>query len=331
MLGGTLGTLLWAAGPDLAVLVTPPLGAATDVHRVPWGASELPPATATLTHQPGATVRATVVREGTIAAIATASPRRDRSYDSTLFMIDEDAVYAACDDVVYASRPHVADGRVFVVRGWAGPTDDGALVRVDELALEVYRPELGTTAVVHLYTGFLLHIAGDYAGELIVYRVHPTDSDLVAIDPDSGDTRVLVPDVPPFARDFSVDPTSGRLTYVNRDQGWAVVQTDLETGATRTAFSSEDLRLVPRAIPGRGVVFRDPAQGTRWLDGPRLPGPEGIEHLRIAAGPYAAGLRFTGRGTPEPFVIDLDTGLRSPLPGTGAWVDLAGFWDGGAW
>jgi hypothetical protein len=150
--------------------------------------------------------------------------------------------------VGHARRPLAStSGDVFVERGVPGPwpsdTDIklGAL-RVDSIDIDAYTPLSG--AVRHLYSAraYALHLAGEVAGELVVYRVDRSGASVIAVDELHGTSRVVA-SLPPYARDFSID-LGGALVLSNRDgvdpHAWAISRMDLHTGTTTRLHAASD-------------------------------------------------------------------------------------------
>ena len=172
----------------------------------------------------------------------------------------------------HASRPLASkDGAVYVERGKAGawPTlaeIKAGRLRVDALAIDAIDPETGASRTVYTWSGYTLHLAGEYGAELVVYRVDSSGADLLAVDRATGHAR-LVATLPPFARDFSIDDASGAVVMSNRDERdahlWIVARIDLASGGVTRLASERDDAPAPFALPGGAMAWT--ASGHRGL------------------------------------------------------------------
>ena len=334
--------------PRVALLATMPGALHTSLYVVAPGEAAVSAPVATFTHLPGATVRAAVL-PGTTTLVATAdtAETRDLSYNASLFRVaPHTPPERLCDGVVHASRPLVtADGRVFVSRGTAGPEPASAKLadmRVDALSIEEVDPSTGMLRTVHTASGYMAFLAGSYGREILVYRVYPGGADVRGVDVDTGAERAIVPDLPPFARDFSVDVTTGTLVYQGRHETdphvWVIESVDLVTLAHDRLLASASMNMVPHALPGGAVAYNpDGLGGLTILGGTAGGGPlgGGADWVLAASetGQWLSGLHTVQGRLPAPFVLDTASGkaafLRAP---PGARVAVAGFFaaDGGA-
>lgn len=318
------------SAPPLVTLVTPAWSDASELRI-----SDRP--VARFTHLPGAAVRGALV-PGTDQAVAIAdtTPRRDPSFAASLFLLSTaEPARRLCDDVVHASRPLTSpDGRIFVVRGVAGP-DPFQGPRLDFLRLDDVDPATGVTRTLHTFTGQLLHLAGWHDGAVLAYRISADGADLVAIDAAPPHAVHPLADIPPFARDFSVD--GDLLTFHDRDDDdphtWHIQQLDLRSAALTTRAAAVDMRAQPFAAAG--TVFAATTGGPlHRLDGRPLATPctgaDCVDLLRVATrdARWLAGLHVVRGALPRPFLLDSATGAATLLAPTAAWVDLLGF--GGA-
>jgi len=219
---GALSVAHRPAAPAVAHAAAPPAGlaAAPRVISSPAGTTEVRDAAgglrARFVHLPGAAVRVAALPSGATAAVADHAPGADRSWGSALLVAPAGGDGALrCDRVYYASRPHAApDGRVLVERGRPGPATPGRL-RVDELTLDLIDPDSGRAETVYAARGFEAYVAAVVGSEAIVYLVQPEQASLRAVDLGSGAERILVPSLPPFAHDFTVDGDA--LVFHDRD------------------------------------------------------------------------------------------------------------------
>lgn len=328
-----------AAAPRVALLATAPGALHTTLYHSS-AAGDLSAPLATFTHPQDAVVRGAAV-PGTDVVIAAAdtAETRDLSFAASLFRLAPHAPpVRLCDGVVHASRPLVTStGRILVARGAAGPAlpFDGTLepMRVDALSIDEVDPWTGDLRTVHTLSGHLAFLAGSLGDEVIVYRVSPAGADIVAVGVDTGAVRVIVPHLPPFARDFSVDPERGALVFQGRHETdtrtWTIERADLGGGPLARLHESRSMSLIPRALPGGRVAY-NPGDGT----GLALLGGGALTRTTSAAdwvlslsgdGRWAAGLRTSPGALPAPFVLDVEQRRSFPIPSPpGARVDVAG-------
>ena len=335
------------AAPKVALLVTKPGALHTSLYAA--GPADTAPSAplATFTHLAGATVRGAVI-PGTTTLVATAdtTESRDLSFNAGLYRVaPHTPPELLCDGVVHASRPLVTpDGRVLVSRGKPGPEPKSARLadmRVDTLTIDEVDPYTGMLRTVHTASGYLAFLAGSYGREVIVYRVFPGGADVVGVDIDTSEERTLVGSLPPFARDFSVDPTTGTLVYQGRHETdsheWVIDRVDLVTLAHERLASSSSMNMVPFAVPGGSVAYSPEGRGGLTILGEKAGNPfgEGADWVLAASddGESLAGLHTVQGKLSVPFVIDVATGqgalLRAP---DASRVAVAGFFpaSGGA-
>ncbi|MDI3291519.1 hypothetical protein [Polyangium sp. 15x6] len=331
-------------GPRVAVLATFPGAEHTSLYLVQAGGGADPAPVATFAHLPDAAVRAAVV-PGTPYVLATAdtTPSRDASFNASLFRLRPHAPpEALVDRVVHASRPLVTSaGRIFVSRGRAGTEIEGRL-RVDPLTVDEVDLSTGKTRAVHAEHGHLLFLAGAAGKEIVLYRVLPHHADVVAVDPDTGAVRSIVKNLPPFARDFSIDAGGKKLVFQGRHETdsrtWVVDEIDLASGHARRLFSSPSMTLAPAVLPSGGVLYNPPGRGLSTLDAEaRIAGPLGPGVDLVAAATtdsrWIAALHTQPSSLAIPFLVDATTGVASALPAPrGSRVTIAGFYpaNGGA-
>ncbi|WP_437625918.1 hypothetical protein [Sorangium sp. So ce1151] len=327
----------------VAILASAPGAARSTLHIAAVGGKKAGPALATLQHLSDAVVRARVVpRTSIVVATADTRPSRDRSFNASLFRIEPHAESVAlCDGVVHASRPLVtAAGRVFVSRGVAGPElpldGDLARLRVDTLTIDEIDLANGASRTVHSVAGHLAFLAGEWRGELVIYRVAPGSADIVLVNPDTGATRVVAPSIPPFARDFSIDAATAALVFQNRhevDPGtWVIDQLDLRSGKRARIEASASSGLAPHAWPGGGLAYTpDRAAGLLVVGaraavrGPLGAGVDAIQAVSPDAS-WLAALHTNPSAFAVPFAIHAASGEVAAIPApAGARIAVAGF------
>ncbi|MEP7120209.1 MAG: hypothetical protein ABJE95_04825 [Byssovorax sp.] len=331
-----------ASGPLVALLLTRPGAGSTSLAIARAGASTTPTPVARFEHADAAVVKGAVV-PGTsvVLAVADTTATRDLSFASSLFRVEPHRpAERLCDDVVYASRPLVtATGRVFVSRGTAGPEPVAPKLAGREDALTIDEIDLvtGAARTVHSFAGYLAFLAGEHAREILVYRVGATGADLVGVDPDTGNVRVIAPSMLPFARDFSVDPARGAVVLQERDERdartWVVDRLDLATGARTRLATSSSMSLAPSVWPGGGVAYAPDSRGGLTLIGREMkpihaPTGDGVDQVQALSrdGAWVAALHTRPGELPIAFAIEAATGRTLALPtSTGARVAIAGF------
>lgn len=334
--------LIGDQSPTLALLVTKPGALHTSLYLTTAGAASPSAPVATFNHLPNAFVRGRVVPNTPIVlAIADTDPSRDKSFNSSLFVLQPHTPpNEICNSLVYGMRPLVMQsGRVFIARGKAGPeAPDSSLsrLRTDELSIAEIDLASGALRTIHTFSGYITFLAGAIGNELVLYRASQSGADLVAVDADSGNVRPILPSLPPFARDFSIDESRGLLAFRNRHESnrklWTIEQMDLRTQKLTRLLESPSMTLSPHLWPTGGIAYNPYAQsGLALLDGqPPIGAPlgQGIDVVTAlsADGKWAA-LEHTFPGALSiPFVLETKTGIAKAVavpPGTS--VEIAGF------
>lgn len=328
------GTPTESDGPTVAIFATQPFAGSTSLYLARAGESAVSLPVASFPHLPGAVVRA-VVLPGTDAVLATAATAetRDASFNTSLFRVDpHNGSTLLCDRVVHESRALVTPaGRVFVARGVAGPALEGAL-RVDALTIDELDPFTGHARTVHAYAGYLAFLAAAIEGDLLVYRVGPAGADLVRVDPDTFEERHVLASMPPFARDFSLNPAKNALVFQERDEAdshlWVIDQLDLSTGARSRLATGPNPTLSPYALPDGRILYNPDTGGLRVLGhkGAIAPLGPGVDVVEAEQGGWIAARHTASGQLPQAFVLDVATGRAAALaapPGTR--VAVAGF------
>ncbi len=288
-----LAGLLLAAAPDVALLSTVPDAEVTELRFQPLGDSRLSAPVARVLHVAQETVLGSVI-PGTrrVVAIAVTEQRRDLSFASSLVLLEANKPSRVlCDRVVLGTRPLVtADGRVFVQRGRAG---EG---RIDALTIDEVDLRTGRTREVLGFNGFTVFLAGSIGRELLVYRVGPKGTDLIAVHVDALGVRVLIPSMQPLARDFALAADNRTLFYTQGDAStaqWYVEKLDLQSLAVTRLAEGPSMALLPTPFPDGRVAFAPGAgMGLKDLEGKTVleskgPGYERVRaftHKRVAIG-----------------------------------------------
>jgi len=330
---------LLAASPDVAVLSTRPGDGFTELRFQKPGAAELSPAVARFDHLDDATaLGALIPNTRKVLATATVLPG-DASFASALMLLEAgQPTRVLADQVAVANRPFVTStGRIFIQRGVAGasvtpnlpgPKPRNAQLRVDALRIDEIRLDAEPRTVFSTQ-GYTAFIAGINGMELIVYRVTPSDAQLVAINVDTLTQRTLAR-LEPLARDFVVDETAHRVVFTlgeSATRSWHVVSVDLRTGDLTTLTTGILPSLLPFVLDGR-VAFSAGANGgllftnkERCLE---TQGP-GFDHLRfVTRDGTRIGLDEVPSGFPHPFAIDAHGKSLGVVVPTDARIDLAG-------
>ncbi len=260
-----------APAPRLVVLATAPSGSTTTMHLVAPGGT-LGPALARFDHAPGASVQAALLPDReTVVAVADHAPGADRSFASSLVRLEAGAeARLLADRIVVASRPHpLPGGKVLVSRGRPGQDRADGSYRVDELSVDEIDLQ-GRARTLLAGTGYLLFIAAVHGGEVVIYRVGPAGADLVTVPLAGGAPRVLVPSLPPFARDFTVE--AGALVFLDRHERdarrWLLWRVELASGAATIAGESAR---ATRGLSARSRIALPDAPGLRLTVAGALP------------------------------------------------------------
>jgi hypothetical protein len=323
--------------PRAALLATHPGAELTSLFFVDARANANLAPVATFGHLPDATVRAVVLPgKNEILATADTTPTQDASFNASLFYLRAHTpAVRLVDRVVHASTPLVTSaGRIFVSRGEPGKDIDGQL-RVDSLTIDEIDLATGKPHTLHQTNGYLLYLAGALDKEIIVYRIVPNRADIMAIDTDTGKERFIFKNLPPFARDFSIDPQKRTIVFQNRDENdsgtWVVDRVEIATGKTQRLYSGSSMTLAPFTLPQGGVLYNPPGNGLSALEGhSSISGPLG-EGVDVVAGMspdgrYLAALHTLPSAFGVPFVVETQSGRARVLAApANTRVVLAGF------
>ena len=198
---------------------------------------------ATIHHAPNVPIRGDVLADRQSVVIAFepegADPRDD--FSTEVHRVDRQGVKRLAGGLYRATRPFVTKtGAVFVERGQAGGASLGLQakageLRVDRLTIDELDPETGALRQVVLWSGFTMHLVGEWRDALVVYRVGPHGADVSLIRIDDGSILAGLP-IAPFARDFVI--AGDHVALSNRDpivdQRWVLSSIDLKTFAVAT-------------------------------------------------------------------------------------------------
>jgi hypothetical protein len=300
----------------VAVLSTVPGATETTLRWQPVAVTAVAAPAATLSHLPDGEVRgALATTPGAAFVVAETEPGRDRSFASSLWLMRSAGdPLAVAKGVVYASRPLVlADGRVVVQRGVAGDEPDAQQaeaghLRTDALSVDIYDAHGAHQKTLHQFAGYITHLAGAYGREVFLYRVRFQHADIVAVHADTGELRIVLPELTAMARDFSLDTESGHLVYANRDAaGWHVARLELVSGRVDVFARARDMRVMPAVWPGGGVLVNDGSGGTLLGgSGPDRALGAGFDELRATAGGWVALEHHVPSAFSVPFAFDLE-------------------------
>jgi hypothetical protein len=269
-----------------------------------------------------------------VVAVAVAEAGRDLSFASHLYLLEPGAPQRdLADRALLGTRPFVsAAGRVFVVRGRAGPEgfEPRARLRLDEITVDEINLRTGQTRTVYSFAGYAAFVFGEHQGALALYRVGPEGGEFLTVHPDAlGVTPVAK--VPALARDFTVDARRGAFVYTQGDAAgqWWVEALELASGRTRVLARGEGMALLPTVFPdgavgvsagrGAGLVRAGAKEALLAAQG------EGHARVRGFVGTVAVGLDERPDGSAAPFAVDWKRGLKLTLAApAGLRLDLAG-------
>lgn len=269
-------------------------------------------------HAPFAVLRGDA-RGATVFVVADEDGARG-DFGAALLAVDGAGTRKLVGGVGHARRPLAsADGLVYVERGEPGaPPSDARSLRVDTLHLDAVDPSSGASRVVCTYSGYALHLAGERAGSLLVYRVGPGGADVAAVDRASGAVTSLS-SVEPFARDFGVDESSGALVFAGRSQdAWTVERLDLTTRALTELSRDAEQQSSPLALAG-SIAQTAPRRTGLSLAGKRVaPLGDGFDAPRMATddGRFLLSRHVPRDGDGELYVLDTKSGAVSRLGAT---------------
>lgn len=222
---------------------------------------------------PGGVARGVLEKDDAAWVVADDDVRSD--FGAALYRVKGGTATKVASGVIHASRPLRTDsGALYIERGTAGPVPTpeearAGLLREDTLTVD--RVEGGSLHTVYRTRGYATHLAGALPGQLVVYRVEPTRTagsygsvaSVMLVDETSGSSRTVA-DVPPFARDFSVQ--GSMLFFDDRDAvdsgRWHVMRLDLATG-TLDVVTSRALAAPAVLASAEGIAVT--AEGTGGL------------------------------------------------------------------
>ena len=311
------------------VIATPhdELAKASQVRWMEVGASGLRSLrTVSVPHAAGAALRGDVLPGSDAAVIACDDDgAQDGEYGATLYRADSSGLRQLATGLVHASRPLASiDGQVYVERGARD------LQRVDALTIDAIDPSSGAAHTVLAWSGFALHLAGELAGELVLYRVGPAGADIVAIERSTGRVRA-VSSMPPFARDFSIDAGKGAVVFSNRDDVdahlWVVERMDLASGARTRLHQERDESPAPFAMPSGDVAWTAPRRSGLFVLGKATaPLGAGFDSVRAVTsdGALAIIAHVPSSGWDTAAIVDFATARTLPLP-TDVRIEPVGF------
>lgn len=292
------------------VLATPHDAEATraEVRRIrvdAEGAAQKDALLGDVTLPPGGVARGVLEKDDAAWVVADDDARSD--FGAALYRVTGGTTTKVASGVLHASRPlRTASGALYIERGTPGamPAPEEAragLLREDTLTVD--RVEGTSLRTVYRTRGYATHLAGALPGQLVVYRVEPTRiagnygsvASVVLVDEASGSTRTVA-EVPPFARDFSVQGSA--LYFDDRDPvdagRWHVMRLDLGTGTLDVITSRALAAPAVLATAGGIAVTADGTAGLAFS-------PHSMHGARIFAplGPgfYAPLDAVPGQGT----------------------------------
>jgi len=324
--------------PSVALVVGDPQGSTSKVKI-----ADAHGAVTTLgivSHRQGSALRASTTFDQGVALDADISSGQDLSFVGGLFYARVGvAPKLLAVDVVHSSTPlALEDGRILVSRGAAGPPSDiadGRLAsRIDDLTVDAVDPDRGTVETIAKFHGYLLFLAGHLGREVFLYRVGEGHADLLAVDVESLETRSLIDDMAPFARDFSVDAETKSVVFQDaEDDAWITERLSLSAMSISRIGRSTSMETTPHVLPG-GDVLVTPESGrgpVRIAGGPVNMGP-GVARLADVdpSRAFATGTAARPGELARPFIVNLSTGeVEWIAVDEGERAVVAGFMRGG--
>jgi hypothetical protein len=283
--GGAQAERVKAVPPiELWIAATPHVDGATssEVRFVRHGeALEIEQNWATIHHAPNAPIRGDVLadRESLVVAFEPddADPRDD--FASEVHRVDRQGAKRLVGGAYRATRPFVAvSGKVFIERGKAGsePSTEAAqrgLLRIDLLTLDELDARSGAVRTLAAWSGYTMHIAGEWRDSLVIYRVGPNSADIVLIRTSDGSVVRSVP-VEPYARDFVI--AGDQIAFGNHNPAiahrWVLQTIDLRSFATSTLGETTGQSPVP-FVTAQGAIgmAAEPRALPRLLEGALVP------------------------------------------------------------
>jgi len=308
--------------PEVAMVVGDPQGVTSTV--VAATAEGKTRQLGIVSHRDGAAIRAATTADGGVVVNADVSPGKDLSFVGGLFLVREgEETRTLALDVVHSSTPHVlSDGRILVSRGAAGAESPG-VSRVDDLTVDAVDPVSGDVETIASFHGYLLFIAGTLGDEVFLYRIGEGHADIIAVDVRTSKERTLIPEINPYARDFSVDATTKTLVYVNHSADpspaseWFTERLDLASLKAERVEEGPSMEVTPHTLPGGDVLMTlDAEKGASRLGGGPLEIGAGVSEIADIdpSATFATGTVAMPGALGRPFVVDLSTGKARPLP-----------------
>lgn len=331
-------------GPRVALLATRPGAELSSLFIVRAGQSDDPVPVATFPHLADATVRAAVLPGvETVLATADTAPTRDASFNASLIrLVPHTPPQVLINQVVHASRPLITRaGRVFVSRGVAGIEVEGQM-RLDDLTIDEINVSTGQPHTIHAQNAFLLFLCGEAGREIVLYRVLSDHADIIAVNPDTSEVRTIAKNIPPFARDFSIDAAGQKVVFQNRDaldsHSWVIDQIEIESGQQTRLFSSPNMAMAPVLLPKGSVLYNPEARGLSVLQAPlhvESPLGAGVDLVLTASADerFLGALHTRPSAFSTPFLVDTQDSRAFVLPAPAeSRITLAGFFpeEGGA-
>ncbi len=285
---------------------------------------------ATLRHPPGAVIRGDV--RGGESFVVMDEDNGDRFWGAGLYRVDGAGARRLAGGIGHARRPLASvDGWVYVERGTGGnavPDAHAGQLRMDDIHIDAIDAATGAIRAVYGFSGYALHLAGEHAGALIVYRVGAHGTDIISVDRASGALRASL-SVAPFARDFSVDDATGSLVFADRDSGaWTIDRLDLSTFSLSHVASDVDQQSSPLALPSGAMAMTAPRRGGLSLGG-RVLTPLGVGFdaplVSTDDGTWLSVLHVPASGFDETYAIDVARGTGARVGSSNERVDTLGF------
>jgi hypothetical protein len=323
---------------ELWIAATPHVDGATssEVRLVRHGdALDVEETWATLDHAQNAPIRGDVLADRASLVVAFepqgSDPRDD--FATEVHRVDRQGARRLVGGVYRATRPLVAaGGKVFIERGQAGsrPTVEAAqrgALRVDRLTVDELDSRTGALRTVAAWSGYTMHLAGEWGAQLVIYRVGPTSAEVTLVRISDG-AIVRSVGVEPYARDFVI--AGGLLAFSNHDptvsDRWVLQTIDLQTFAVSTVGDTSGQSPIPFVTPQGGIGMSAETRAQ-----PRATKGLKVSLLSRAEVPLAMSLggAFAVVATPGEFDlvanVDLASKRRFPLTRRDERVEFIGY------
>ena len=206
---------------------------------------------------------AVISRATSLGSSPTKSARATPIGARRCFASTRAASFASRAALVTRANRSLSGDVVYVERGASGPIGIAGATARRSVAIDAI--DAATLAIRRVFEAdaYALHLAGEHAGELVVYRVDASGTAILGVDERTG---AVAHDREPWRRSRAISrSTAGSLVLSNRDgAAWTIERIDLASGArtrVRSATSEQPASLAfgrtPRVVGGRSPRPRD--------------------------------------------------------------------------